>query len=114
MSLSLKPGVRLGGLQPQIVLAALVIEDLYEELRVQCVVTSCNDGTHKSNSKHYSGNALDFRTKTVPRGLLMGLVASVKASLGTDFDVILESINGDNEHLHVEFDPKGAAPTQTA
>lgn len=106
VAISLKQGVRIAGLQPQMVLAAAIIEDLYEEIRVTCLITSCNDGTHKSGSLHYQGCAMDFRTKNVPRTMINGLVDSVKMSLGPDFDVILESINGDNEHLHVEWDPK--------
>lgn len=106
MAISLKSGVRVAGLQPQMVFAAMIVEDLYDEIKISCLVTSCNDGVHMSNSLHYQGCAMDFRTKNVPRGMLNNLVESVRTSLGPDFDVVLESINGDNEHLHVEWDPK--------
>jgi hypothetical protein len=34
-------------------------------------------------------------------------VQEVKGSLGIHFDVVLEGIGTPNEHLHVEYDPKG-------
>ena len=34
-------------------------------------------------------------------------VANLKSSLGMDFDVLWENVGSANEHIHVEYDPKG-------
>lgn len=69
------------------------------------VITSGNDSSHMAGSKHFTNEALDFRTKHLTahdRGLL---VAAVKDKLGAEYDVVLEDVGGPNEHLHVEHDP---------
>lgn len=65
--LSLKQGVKLKDLSPQMVLATMTIWQVYSMHLVDCVITSANDSSHMSNSKHYVGEALDFRTNTLSR-----------------------------------------------
>jgi len=99
----LKPGVRLAGLQPQMVLVAMVVDEIYGD--TECVITSANDSKHSERSLHYQGCALDFRTHNYSndKGELRD---RIKAALGQDFDVVLEAVGTPNEHLHVEYDPK--------
>ena len=102
----LKAGVRLKDLQPQMVLAAMVVDEIYGD--TECVITSANDGKHgggEKPSKHFQGCALDFRTHNYSnnKGELRD---RIKAALGQDFDVVLEAEGTPNEHLHVEYDPK--------
>lgn len=97
----LKPGVLLAHLTPQMVLAAVVVNQVYHERGLLCTITSGSDGTHSANSLHYSGNALDFRTRDVIHSDRAILAAEIKARLGENYDVVLES-----DHLHVEHDPK--------
>jgi hypothetical protein len=66
-----------------------------------CVITSACDGTHSINSLHYTGYALDLRTKSVIPAMLSLIVRDIKRDLGEQFDVVEEE-----DHLHVEFDPK--------
>ncbi len=103
--MKIKAGVRLKDLQPQLVLAAMVVSAIYDSLRVECVITSANDSTHGTNSLHYKGCALDFRTKNYA-GDKAALRDEIKEALGQDFDVVLEDLGAANEHLHLEFDPK--------
>jgi len=98
----IKQGVDLRGLSPQMALAAAVARDVYEEARCNCVVTSGCDGTHMEGSKHYTGEALDFRTLGIAKHFVAQIAAGVRAALGAQFDVVLEA-----DHLHVEFDPDG-------
>jgi NADPH:quinone reductase-like Zn-dependent oxidoreductase len=106
--LALKGGVKLKDLVPQMVLAAVVVASIYVKFGVECIVTSSNDSTHSVNSLHFKGRALDFRTKQdALNGRERELTAAVKAALGGEFDVVLEAVGTDNEHLHVEWDPKG-------
>ena len=101
-----KVGVGIKELKPQIILAAILAERVYSKFGVSAmIVTSCNDGQHMTNSKHYTGNAVDLRTKTV--GLARQLVEAIKVQLKPlGYDVIFEDEHGDNEHLHIEYDPK--------
>lgn len=105
--MNLKPGVNLKGLQPQMVLAAVVVNHVYETTyALECTITSANDSTHSPHSLHYEGFALDFRTHNIPRDKLDEVVTEIKASLGAAFDVLLEGRDTPNEHIHVEYDPK--------
>lgn len=68
-------------------------------------VTAGIDGVHKKGSKHYTGDALDFRTKQLEPTQKTDYIEMVKQLLGPDYDVILEAVGTDNEHGHAEFDP---------
>lgn len=103
--MKLKVGVRLKDLQPQMVLAALIVERIFVERGGACTITSANDSTHSATSWHYKGRALDFRTHDFP-GDKQELLAALKAELDSDFDILLESLGGPQEHIHVEYDPK--------
>jgi hypothetical protein len=89
------------------VLATLVIDGIYNDLGVECVITSANDSRHSTASWHYKGRALDFRTHYEKMNELeQTLRDRVKEALGQDFDVVMEAVGTPNEHLHVEYDPK--------
>ena len=67
------------------------------------VVTSANDGTHKANSKHYSNEALDLRTKTFNgQPSKAAFMSALKKELGAAFTVLYECEGTPNEHLHVQ------------
>ncbi len=87
-----------------------IAESVYSEVGSVLVVTSLNDSKHSSGSLHYTGRAVDLRTKHLQPGVLQGIrrdtVPAVFAKLRErleplGFDVVLES-----DHIHVEFDPK--------
>lgn len=97
----IKSGVNLVGLQPQILLAIQVADDLYVSRGHSLTITSANDSQHMEGSLHYGGMAVDFRTKDLPPGAAQEIAAALKSQLGSQYDVVLES-----DHIHVEFDPK--------
>jgi len=66
-----------------------------------CVVTSGRDGQHQVNSKHYTNEALDFRTFHLQGDELHTVVQALQRTLGENFDVVIEA-----SHLHVEYDKK--------
>jgi hypothetical protein len=73
-----------------------------------CVITSGNDSIHKVGSLHARDKALDFRTRTLAdRADKFKFRDAMRGLLGPGYDVILEDVGGPNEHLHVEYDPKG-------
>ena len=83
-----------------------IVAELYRHHGHGWIITSINDGYHSHTSFHYSGNAIDYRTKHIPRDKVEDLAKDIKEALGVDFDVILESLNETNEHLHVEYQPR--------
>ncbi len=97
----LKPGVRLTGIRPETLLAVMVAERAYNQAGHELVVTSCVDGKHGRGSLHYSGAAVDLRTRDVPSDAMQEIVAEIREALGADFDVILET-----DHLHIEYQAK--------
>jgi hypothetical protein len=104
---NLKYGVHLKDLQPQTVLAMLIVNGIYEKRGLECVITSVNDGKHIDASWHYKGRAFDVRTKQAALdGKERELCDEIQAALGPDFDVVLEAVGTPNEHIHVEFDPE--------
>lgn len=102
MALRLKPGVRIHGLRPEVVLALQVLVGSFGKAGgYDVTVTAGIDGAHSPGSLHYSGAAVDIRTRDVPKEKLPSIVADARESLGADFDLVVES-----DHLHVEFEPK--------
>ena len=76
-----------------------VVEEAYLRLAgEEAVVTSACEGNHAPGSLHYANEGIDFRRakKAFPE-----IVASLKNSLGSNYDVIEEG-----DHLHIEWDPK--------
>lgn len=101
--MKLKPGVKLKELQPQTVVAMLVVESIYLAHDTEFVVTSCNDGKHKEDSFHYRGLAIDVRTRNYFEDK-QALRDEIAQALGEEFDVILESVGTESEHIHIEYD----------
>ncbi len=76
----------------------------------EALMTSANDSKHSIGSKHYTGEAWDFRiwvdfndpSKGYLSGLdLSNLVNYIMLRVGINFDVISKI-----DHIHVEYDPK--------
>ena len=103
-----KQGVKLDKLQPQIILALMLLERVFLKVGQPLVVTSISDGTHGKASLHYKGLAVDLRTKHLGTFANKSevLESAKKALNPLGFDVILESLNEPNEHLHCEYQPK--------
>ncbi len=104
--MKLKVGVKIKGIQPEIVVAMLIIDGVFNSYKKECVITVGTDGKHMKGSLHYPGYAIDVRSKHLTAELKQSILSDMKAALGRDFDVILENLGKDQEHYHVEFDPK--------
>lgn len=99
----LKPGVRVLGLQAGTLLAMQAAGEVLRAFDLEFVVTSVIDGSHSRSSKHYSGNAFDFRTRHMGEGQPAQVREALSIALAGDYDVVLEG-----NHIHVEYDPKTA------
>jgi hypothetical protein len=94
-----KPGVKIQGIQPEILATYNVIESAFSPKTA--VITSAKDGRHKRGSLHYSGNAIDLRTRHLVAGEPEKILLLLREWLTDEFDVILEK-----DHIHLEFQPK--------
>ena len=95
----MKPGVRLHGIMPEIVVAILIADQVYAQLGHELVITSVLDGKHMRASIHYIGGAVDLG---LPGKDGVTARSQIAHRLGPDYDVILES-----NHIHIEWQPKG-------
>lgn len=113
--LTTKPGVRFGVITPALLYMLTTLERLSRTLfglpDEGLVITAGSDGTHMAGSKHYTGEAVDLRSKTLNSTVKSGFIAILRAELGPQFTVLLEGEGTPNEHLHVQvrrgraFDP---------
>lgn len=91
---------------PEMRRVELVMEVLFEALGYYAMVTSANDGQHMAGSLHFKDQARDFRThhlRAEDKGRVKDMARRV---LGPSYDIVLESLNLLNEHLHIEYDPR--------
>ena len=94
--------VNFDGVKAPILHACSVAEPIMERWG-EFVVTSAKDGKHSARSLHYAGLAVDIRIWALKKDTDKArCISELKAALGTDYDVILES-----DHIHIEHDPKG-------
>ncbi|MDX2221134.1 MAG: hypothetical protein SFV21_00205 [Rhodospirillaceae bacterium] len=101
MPISIKPGVRLHGLRPEMAVAVTIVNGVLAEIPVKTVITSAIDGRHGHGSLHFVGAAIDIRSREIPPARLAETKDKLAAALGPDFDVVLEP-----DHFHIEFQPK--------
>ena len=72
------------------------------------LVTSANDSAHAVNSRHYTDDALDFRTKGPLENTMRSRARKLKFRrryaelLGARFTVLFEGAGKPHEHIHVQ------------
>lgn len=113
--LTTKAGVRFAVITPALLYMLTTVERLSRTLfglpTEGLVITSGSDGAHMAGSKHYTGEAIDLRSKTLG-ALKSSVIATLRAELGPQFTVLLEADRQPQEHIHVQvrkgrrFDPE--------
>ena len=113
--LTTKAGVRFGTITPALLFMLTTLERLSRTLfglpEEGLVITSGSDGTHMAGSKHYTGEALDLRSKTMNPTIKTGFMVRLRQELGAQFTVLLEHEGQAQEHFHLQvkkgrrFDP---------
>ncbi len=99
--LNIKPGVRLAGVRPELLIAIIAAERVCAAAGHDLTITAGVDGRHMPASLHYAGAAFDLRTRDLAAEDVPKIVEHLKACLADDFDVVIE-----NDHIHVEYQPK--------
>ena len=88
--------VKTAGMRTELLLAAIVADQVYKDYGLDFVITSVTDGKHSATSLHYVGAAFDCRI--YPNQDNEKLAKEIKRRLNIDYDVVLEG-----DHIHVEF-----------
>lgn len=104
MAILIKEGVRIRGLQPEMLLALVILEHEFASLGHPLVVTAALDGEHMHGSLHYRGLAVDIRSRMLQSEQQLAFITAAKAGLGECYDVVLEK-----DHFHIELSPIGLA-----
>lgn len=102
MTIWLKDGVKPAGMRPELLLGMIVALSVYQKYEYDFVITSLLDSKHSRGSLHYSGAAVDLRTRHMKQEHKRLIANEINEALGPDYDVILEK-----DHIHMEFQPKG-------
>ena len=101
--MKLKKGVNSAGIRPELLLALVVADGVWQQVGQELVVTSLNDSRHSRTSLHYAGCAADLRTHYFTDAQATEVAAALRESLGDspDYDIVFES-----DHIHIEWQPK--------
>jgi RHS repeat-associated protein len=78
------------------------VDDVFNEIAQRdAIVTFTTNGTHDDpDSLHYTGEAIDLRTRDLTDRQRRRAVERLREELGDDYDVVDEG-----DHIHVEYDP---------
>ena len=98
--INFKKGVRLRGLQPEMLTAIDILAEVFERNNLPLTLTSAREGNHGSHSHHYKGLAVDIRVWDIADSV-DAYASYMREALGPDYEVVVES-----DHIHVEFDPQ--------
>ena len=113
----IKPGVDLRGLSPIWGVAYPMIQTVFEHYGYACTITSGADSEHKPKSGrtslHYSGLALDFRTKHMAAMDKEKVINAIRGALSNQFQILFENVGLPLEHLHIEWDIKDPEEPET-
>jgi hypothetical protein len=103
ITLKRKPDVEFGEYTLPMIHMLAIVYAAAQVCDFPVVVTSCRDGRHSANSRHYKGEAIDIRSHVI-----QGAVAkeafrkSLEDLLGPQFRVLLEGLGTPNEHFHAQ------------
>lgn len=104
--LTTKPGVRFAVITPALVHMLVALERLSRGMfalpEEGLVITAGSDGRHAPTSKHYKGEAIDVRSKTMSATRRNALMSNLRVELGPQFTVLLEDEGRPNEHIHIQ------------
>lgn len=97
-----KDGVSVDGIKKETIAIIGFLNCLFEFIIGKpLVITSCTDGKHMKGSKHYSGYAIDIRTRHLLPREIDQVISCFKQWHAKEYDIVLEK-----DHIHVEYDPK--------
>lgn len=70
---------------------------------IDLVITALKNGVHSTNSRHYTNEAIDLRSKNFPTDESKLLFCEkLQSFLGPEFTVLMEDAGKPNEHFHIQ------------
>jgi hypothetical protein len=66
-------------------------------------ITSINDSTHMTHSKHYADAAIDLRSKNFNKNIKELFRDNLHQLLGINYTILYEAPNSLNEHFHIQL-----------
>ncbi len=99
--MKLKQGSKVNGLRTEILLAAIIIDKIYDRHDAELVITEGTGSKHGRGSLHYVGQAIDIRTNYFTKEQTDLVANEIIESLNEQYDVVIEET-----HIHIEFQPK--------
>lgn len=94
----LETDVVLTGIRPEMIIAIIVIDDIFKKNNEKLTLTSiCNYTKEKPYDLHIQGLAIDIKFPRNPN-LTLVFIKLIEKALGRSFRVILE-----DGHIHVDF-----------
>lgn len=107
--MGIKTGVQIYGLKPEMAMCDAIAGVVFRLHSIPCVRTSVTGKKHGTRSLHPVGLAVDYRTKHITGLRRLDTVGMIVADLKEALpccDVVFEHAEQEQEHIHVEFDPK--------
>lgn len=109
--LTVKEGVRFVSSEMAMCIATMIIKELCDEYRIDCVIT-CGKERHTDPSKHLVG-AFDFRSRDISSwGQKHQFTLDARRRLGSGFTFLFEDTDasiGRKEHFHCQYPRKGVS-----
>lgn len=102
-----KPGVI-----PKSLTILCAVANVAQEMGRSVTISAGDNGQHMITSKHYDGKALDIRSKDFPDFatkhvfLARVLTRLNRTTVKPAYQGLLENQGAENEHFHIEYDPK--------
>ncbi len=97
-----KKGVKINGTRPELGLAVMVAQKVFDEHGYDFEYTSGLEGRHSRKSLHYAGSAFDCAIKHIgDLDLAERIADEIRVRLTDEFDVVFKP-----DHIHIEFQPK--------
>lgn len=94
------------GISPEMCIIHSVVVSIFERHGYGWAITSAVGRKHMDKSLHPVGFAIDYRSKHLPNtSVKQQLFQELKQALPC-CDLLLEDLDGEQEHYHIEFDPK--------
>jgi len=95
----IKQGAKIQGLQPEMVLACILIKPILAKYKQDFVITEGTGGEHSQKSRHYIGYAVDVRTRDIANDAeKIRMSNEVRSVLGDEYYIKLHET-----HLHIQF-----------
>ena len=93
------------GLSRDITQIESTVDQVFQEVAGRdAIVTYTTNGEHGADSKHYTGEAIDLRTRDLSVANRQRAANLLRERLGDNYDVVDEG-----NHIHIEYDPKAAS-----